>query len=94
MELTSKVGPSNARGGEELGNGCKWNNKFILRNESSDEDAQNDDMKALNEQHSFGKPLSEEEKAKWSTRPSTLAASTHRSIQMAKLKTQLKVDAF
>ncbi|CAH1431666.1 unnamed protein product [Lactuca virosa] len=51
-------------------------------------------MKVLNEQNSFRKPLSEEKKAKWSTWPSTLAASTHRSIQMAKLKTQLKVDAF
>ncbi|CAH1417767.1 unnamed protein product [Lactuca virosa] len=94
-------GPSDAIGGERKNGRWNWTNEFKLRDEPSEDgdimkDATNEEEKQIatteQEHPPFEKFITEEEKAEWLTWPSSLVDSVNKSIQVAKVKTQLKID--
>lgn len=104
MKLATKYGLSVASGGEGEGK-WEWISKFKLRNElyvdedeylmivSTEEQQQLED--SSNQEPSYvGNIIFDDEKAKWSTWPSTLVDSLKRIMEVAKVNNQLKFDAF
>lgn len=97
------MGPSDAIGRERTNGRWNWTNEFKIHDETSEDgdimkDVTNEEEKHIattEEEHPpFKKFITEEEKGGWLTWPSTLVDSVNRSIQVAKVKTQLKIDAF